>query len=671
MKRMKYFSFILAVAAVLLLLVSASAEQKAIGPNLDTTKAIINVHTTANTSVTFSQNQGRLVIGSNTTSEYGYFTINIRYKNQSKSVANYQVASVDQFAFQLAANGDYVIEVNQDLRNKILNDHPVRGYLLLLKKHYWSSFPTWSLTFSDTCDLDAVEGFQLQTNKDAALPIYYRTLDGKLLDWEQRTVSFGTTNIRCQKSFSGYTLYSDAVQKVTVSSNGKATPDSLTFYFTEDTVSATVDIQYVYGGSAVLVSQMTLAPGTHTITAENPTFTRNGITYHVSDSQTKTVTVYSNGAYSPNPVVFHVDKEDTGMIVAVSINHYGNDGVWLGGRNEFLSPGSYKIVPDADVMYQNGNAYYLTGTKQYNVTVYSNGTASATHFEFYYTREGDPSYNLDQTAVISKSPIFPRPGPNIGKNEYNYEVLGQTVTVHGRAPSGSKWWVCFSGDLRCEGKVFHLDHMWISESYLDAASYDLYALPVVTVYDDGTVSPDDAYYPGSVSYNMPIYYMSNEGELLYDRTEELTPGTHIVQSGSYFSNNDWAATSASSVTVTVYDNGTASPNIVYFYFARKNRPASGATATVIEKLYLRTGPGKPPQGQPNNSYETFMCPGAEVTVVAKAYHKSSGRWWLKLSGSVYDNWNRQTMNVTDFWTEYRYLDENSFNINSIPEVAGY
>lgn len=190
---------------------------------------------------------------------------------------------------------------------------------------------------------------------------------------------------------------------------------------------------------------------------------------------------------TPRPMVTASSNSNTERSAKIYIFCYGTDGALLDSRSEQRNPGRHTIYPYFGELYHNGKKYYAE-QKQYDLVVYSDGSANQTEFIFYYTPEENASIpatntprsekkNLDQTAVICKSPIYPRPGPGTGKNTYNYEVLGQTVTVHSRARSGDKWWICFSGDLRCEGKVFNLDHMWISETYLDENSYNLYALP--------------------------------------------------------------------------------------------------------------------------------------------------------------------------------------------------
>ena len=222
-----------------------------------------------------------------------------------------------------------------------------------------------------------------------------------------------------------------------------------------------------------------------------------------SDATPGSVTVtVKNGVADPSNIIFLFKKEEIpaqqSVTGTVQVYYQAIDNSWTidGGIREF-SPGSHYIYPDVETYQYYGTNYTLIGDQYAVITVYDNGVVSSNPVFFYFeksytnngTQNGGTAYQKpkeDPKAVICKQPIFPRPGPNLGKNEYNYdEVIGQEVTVHTRAMSQSgtnRWWVCFSGDLCTEGRVFHLDHMWISESYLDPNSYDLYSVPIDPQY---------------------------------------------------------------------------------------------------------------------------------------------------------------------------------------------
>lgn len=158
----------------------------------------------------------------------------------------------------------------------------------------------------------------------------------------------------------------------------------------------------------------------------------------------------------------------------------------LSSEFQTLSAGTYIFTSKygAAAYFEDGQ-YTLAGPETCEVTISDDGTATPNPVIFRYAWRKDQPQGADQTAVIEAQKIYPRPGPGVGKNAYNYEVPGQTVTVHAKgksSPTAQTWWVCFSGDLHCEGTVYHIDHEWIAADYLDPASFDLNALPVDTSY---------------------------------------------------------------------------------------------------------------------------------------------------------------------------------------------
>lgn len=176
--------------------------------------------------------------------------------------------------------------------------------------------------------------------------------------------------------------------------------------------------------------------------------------------------------------------------------------------------------------------------------------------------------------------------------------------------------------------------------------------------------------------SIPVYYMSEEGTVINQEWKSLSPGTHTIYRSNIINTNEWKPMSDSYCRVTVYSNGSCSQNEVYFWFARvipEPVAVGNNVATIIDKLYLRTGPGKPPSGSgiPNNSYETYRCPGDTITLVARAYNKSQEMWWFQIEGAIYEVDLRRTINVTGLWTADKYLDNSSYDFYSIPEVQGF
>lgn len=259
----------------------------------------------------------------------------------------------------------------------------------------------------------------------------------------------------------------------------------------QDTSTASVVIQYITDdGKYNLSETQILSAGTHVINNKR----MDGYILR-SDATPGSVTVtVKNGTANPSNIIFLFTKEETpaqrSVTGTVQIYYQAIDGSWSeNGTSIEYYPGTHTVYSGYDTYQHNGIMYrMIAGQSPTTVTVYEDGRVSMNPIVFYFEKEpaGGGSSSLEQKAIICRQPIFPRPGPNLGKNEYNYDnVIGQEVTVHTRALSQSgtnKWWVCFSGDLHTEGKVFHLDHMWVNESYLEG--YDLFALPIDPKYPD-------------------------------------------------------------------------------------------------------------------------------------------------------------------------------------------
>lgn len=202
-----------------------------------------------------------------------------------------------------------------------------------------------------------------------------------------------------------------------------------------------------------------------------------------------------------------------------------------------------------------------------------------------------------------------------------------------------------------------------------------YRTPIVTTAlksANNNNTPDT----NNVVVSIPVYYMSEEGTVINQEWKSLSPGTHTIYRSNIINTNEWKPMSDSYCRVTVYSNGSCSQNEVYFWFARvipEPVAIGNNVATIIDKLYLRTGPGKPPSGSgiPNNSYETYRCPGDTITLVARAYNKSQEMWWFQIEGAIYEVDLRRTINVTGLWTADKYLDNSSYDFYSIPEVQGF
>ena len=273
----------------------------------------------------------------------------------------------------------------------------------------------------------------------AQVYVFYRQPDGKLITYSTETLAPGTHMITSRLNVSYYTPLNETYQFVTVSQNGVAQPGSVTFYYTYN--------------------------------SGNP---------------------FATPAPTPAP---------TPVSAQVEILYKKTDGALLYSETRQLTVGTHMITYDN--RFEQYPWLVFCGPASYHVTVYANGQASVGALTFYFTVTDGyaippvfvtpsptpiPALNealTDQQAVIGAEKIFPRPKPGKGKNTFNYEAIGQKVTVHSKALSltnDGSWWVCISANLNCWGEGYVIDHEWIKSNYLSPTSFDLDAVPLDPEY---------------------------------------------------------------------------------------------------------------------------------------------------------------------------------------------
>ena len=316
--------------------------------------------------------------------------------------------------------------------------------------------------------------------------VYYRTADGTLLSYETLRLAPGTHTLYSNFNNSNYAQIGNTAYNVTIYSDGSVSAPSVTFYYTKSTpatatpvpVTATIPVFYrTVDGDLLSQETRTLAAGTQTVYSNY----RNS-NYLISGNNYYNVTVYADGTTSVSSLTFYYTKAPTPTpkpaTAIITVFCRSTDGTVLNQEARTLSEGT-STVKNTFKKY----GYKLDGADSYTVTVSKDGTATPDSITFYFAPR-DPS-DTDQEAIIGSDKIYPRPGPNKGKNEYWYAAQGQTITVHTKALSqkgDGTWWVCFSGELRCWGNTYEFDHMWIACTYLNPQSYDLDALPIDPEY---------------------------------------------------------------------------------------------------------------------------------------------------------------------------------------------
>ena len=209
------------------------------------------------------------------------------------------------------------------------------------------------------------------------------------------------------KVVDGYTFKSTSSQTVEVSQDGKATPDKVTFTYTETPTTAAVQVHYRnrigddLPGSPVIKQ---LGPGTYTIQPEDVP-----AGYVVSSSaQPQTVTVSDNLVATPNSISFTCyDANITGTL---TINYYDSADLSkpIATEQRPLKPGLQTVAADDSVVAKVGNYQRTEGYADQQVQVNEDGTVVPSTISFYYKSVQNTSYvgyavTTRQTAMRSSA----------------------------------------------------------------------------------------------------------------------------------------------------------------------------------------------------------------------------------------------------------------------------
>ncbi len=209
------------------------------------------------------------------------------------------------------------------------------------------------------------------------------------------------------KVVDGYTFKSTSSQTVEVSQDGKATPDKVTFTYTETPTTAAVQVHYRNSigddlpGSPVIKQ---LGPGKYTIQPEDVP-----AGYIVSSSaQPQTVTVTNDLVATPNSISFTCyDANITGTL---TINYYDAADLSkpIATEQRPLKPGLQTVAADDSVVAKAGNYQRTEGYADQQVQVNEDGTVVPATISFYYKSVQNTSYvgyavTTRQTAMRSSA----------------------------------------------------------------------------------------------------------------------------------------------------------------------------------------------------------------------------------------------------------------------------
>ena len=227
----------------------------------------------------------------------------------------------------------------------------------------------------------------------APVTFEYVSESGRVVD-NPMTVDLpvGTTDVmEYRKVVEGYTFKSASSQTVEVSADGVATPAKVTFTYTENPTTATVQVHYRnrigddLPGSPVIKQ---LGPGTYTIQPEDVP-----AGYIVSSSaQPQTVTVTNDLVATPNSISFTCyDANITGTL---TINYYDAADLSkpIATEQRPLKPGLQTVAADDSVVAKAGNYQRTEGYADQQVQVNEDGTVVPATISFYYKSVQNTSY---------------------------------------------------------------------------------------------------------------------------------------------------------------------------------------------------------------------------------------------------------------------------------------
>ena len=212
------------------------------------------------------------------------------------------------------------------------------------------------------------------------------------------------------KVVEGYTFKSVSSQTVEVSADGVATPAKVTFTYTENPTTATVQVHYRnrigddLPGSPVIKQ---LGPGTYLIQPEDVP-----AGYIVSSSaQPQTVTVTNDLVATPNSISFTCyDANITGTL---TINYYDvtEQNKLIATEQRPLKPGIQMVAADDSVVAKVGNYQRFDGYADQQVQVNEDGTVVPSTIAFSYKPAENTNY-LGYVLVTRQTAMRKEPSAN-------------------------------------------------------------------------------------------------------------------------------------------------------------------------------------------------------------------------------------------------------------------
>lgn len=365
------------------------------------------------------------------------------------------------------------------------------------------------------------------------LPVYYTNAQGQTVRTVYAQVSQGQNVITADDTqMPGYRLVGNRNVYVTVNNAGQATPSSVYFRYEPQAtqpqaVSALVTVYYkdVYN-NIVATEYLTYPQGAHLVKANTSKLPAG---YYLSGASDAVVIVGSNGTATPNQVNFTVTRSAT----------------------QPQQPTGFTVP----VSYRDENGNVLNTTYAAVTSGYTTVTANSANVPQGYTLTSAGSvvvYTTTQGITFPSTVVF------------TYKAA-QKATIQ----------IIYKDNY---GTIFYTENLALDPGTHTITSYNTrvpagYVLQGnrtqnVTVYNNGTVSQNQVIftYTLPVKVSVPVYYLDKNGTTLHSETVTLDEGTHTIRANDANVPKSYVLQSSRSVNVTVYANGSYSPNRVVFNY---------------------------------------------------------------------------------------------------------
>ncbi|MGI6738018.1 MAG: SH3 domain-containing protein [Christensenellales bacterium] len=440
------------------------------------------------------------------------------------------------------------------------------------------------------------------------IPVYYRTVDGRLLYTDYVRGRVGVNEIYANASLvpSGYQLQGLGKVSVSVDSSGNAVPAAVLFLYSAGGAAPTtaplnhaaVEIRYVDNyGNLLKTSTVYLRAGSHLLYANT-----NGLPsgYQIIGAKDRVVSVSAQLVANPSTIIFTASGAGyvptvPSNVPQVIVNYQTTNGVWLNTEYVNLSSG-YNIVYANDSLVPEGYSRYSSSSISVYVDNYGKPTPSSVTFQY--------QPKAAQEMVVSV-PVYYR------------SASGETLAVD--------YVSCKQGN-----NTIYANNNKVPSGYVLQSQR---SVPVYISYN-GTASPSSVVFTYALPVNasVSVIYQDNVGNYLNSQIVTVGIGSHTIYANSSMVPKGYTRISADSASVYVDANGNVSPSGLVFVYAPQGAITEAPkppTPTDTPKPYVV--PTMPPEtvapiitNPPAPSGKDYNIPAHKTGSISSEYAVYSG-----------------------------------------------